>query len=565
MKEIPVHSQKFKTNIVGETYLKNTISTAIDYIAEAVSTSYGPYGSHSILLVNGAPYPTKDGLKIIERMRMSGNISQTVLHLVHSIASAQNAENGDGSTTMTLLFRSLYHAFNKCMTDFAIPPSTFKNAVEELVNDIIIPEIKKNAKPLVDNADLHALIHTSVDGDVSLANTILNLFNDLSATDPMIQIRMSDTKDHSYDVLNGVDLDIVTINPELAFAFANQRKCIEPKIALVSGQFRPSVSSFIQFANDLYTSNMSVKRVEDRNSVIFICCGISEDIFSSIATISKQNPEMFQDIIFLQYKDVIKRDYIKDLSVLFDANIITEDLFKTSESLSELLENRVGGCGIATIKEFSARFTDLSLDEEKIVERIEEINSSIKALEEDPGASNDRIEDLEGRKAILSKNCAVLYVGGNSYERKNINYEHARDAIPQVLSAYKFGTLDGMNKGVITILYNISTSHQLDSIKKVILSTIIEGYVELATIIIANKDRSSMEHAATKVISILSIGEESKINIKETDSIPAIGSANTDIVVIKNATDMAALLSTTALMLTTLDEYDLMPLNSRMV
>ena len=81
------------------------------------------------------------------------------------------------------------------------------------------------------------------------------------------------------------------------------------------------------------------------------------------------------------------------------------------------------------LTEFCARFNDPKSDDNAIANRLDIINEKIADLTKDSSSHNDRIVDLEARKAFLSRHYAKFYVGGYSPQRKAINYELANEFI----------------------------------------------------------------------------------------------------------------------------------------
>lgn len=78
-------------------------------LAEAVAVTMGP-GGRTVLIdqTYGEPKITKDGVTVAKAIDLADKATNIGANLVKSVASRTNDEAGDGTTTATVLARTLY-------------------------------------------------------------------------------------------------------------------------------------------------------------------------------------------------------------------------------------------------------------------------------------------------------------------------------------------------------------------------------------------------------------------------------------------------------------------------
>lgn len=547
--------QLYHSNVTNEKYLHNSISIFLKEIYDLMKECYGPYGSHILIGSDIRPEATKDGKTILSKVKTNSTISSAVHGSIMSVADKQVYEVGDGSTTTILLLCKLYERFREIIDKYNVSPSVFNSILKKCVSTLI-SDLKESSHPVVDdngNIDfdlLEAAVHTSVDGDVELSNKIMEMFKELNCVDPLVLIEMSPTEHHSYDLVKGLELDGSIIRPDVFFGGFSRMEYENPKIVVVNGRLDISLENFCDVANYSLRSG---------TDIIFLATGMNETVLENIVNINNMNPGQFNRIAVFQIRQTAQNDEFLDACAGLGAKPIDSESLKKALNFNVILkqiEQNSGTCSKALLTEFCARFNDPKSDDNAIANRLAIINEKIDDLNKDSSAHNDRIIDLEARKAFLSRHYAKFYVGGYSPQRKAINYELANDGIPQAISCMKHGIVDGCNTVISQIMndneekYTTNTNNDTP-VKFEIYKAIVDSYKELYIQLVANKT-SDFETAKN----IVEGHGYHSINIRENDNIDVINSADTDRAILENATDMAALLATSKGFLSTNTEFD---------
>lgn len=553
--------QLYRSNTTNSSYLHKSIGLFLKEVYDIMKESYGPYGSHVLIDNQIRPEATKDGKTILSKIRTDGTISTAVHGSIMSVANKQVEEVGDGSTTTILLLCKLYEKFMSIIDEHKVSPTVLNDTIKEVV-DVILAELEKestklmyenigddnpNSTPLINFDLLYNAIHTSVDGNKALANTILDMFKELNCVEPLVLIEMSNNESHRYELVKGVETSGTVIRPEVFFNGFSRMEYMDPMIVVVNGRLDLSLEHFSECAQ--YS-------MQNGKDIIFLATGINEDTLNGIITINNSNPGIFNRVPVFQLKSNSLDDELLDLCASIGAKAVDSESFKKQnfQAILNIIDKNAGTCRKALLTEFCARFSDPKADENVVADRIKEIEIKLAELKEDPTSHNERVNDLEDRKAFLSRHYAKFYVGGYSPQRKAINYELANDGIPQAISCMKHGIVPGCNRIIPYVIDKMLNDSVLDELHNAVATAIAESYGELTLQLLMNK--YSEENAKKYMQEQVTTKAKDSFNIRTGDNIDVINSADTDRAILQNATDMAALLATSRAFISRATEFD---------
>lgn len=558
-----MNKQLYRSNATNNKYFHNSVELFLKEVYDIMKECYGPYGSHILIDGQIRPEATKDGKTILSKIRTDGTISTAVLGSIISVANKQVEEVGDGSTTTILLLCKLYEEFMKIIEEHNTSPTVLNNSIKSIVNEIL-EKLKEEAEQVtyanLTNIDtgisehlinynlLYNAIHTSVDGNVSLAKTILDMFKELNCVEPLVLIEMSNTESHRYELVKGVETSGTIIRPDVFFNGYSRMEYNDPSIVVVNGRLDMSAEFFTECAQHA---------MQTGRDIIFLATGINEETLNVIVTINNSNPGMFNRVPVFQIKNSALDEEFLDLCASIGATPVDSDTFKklsSFQAVQNVIAKSAGSCSKALLTEFCARFSNPTADEEAIRNRLIEVEDKIIDLKNDPTSHNERLTTLEDRKAFLSRHYAKFYVGGYSPQRKAINYELANDGIPQAISCMKHGIVPGCNRIVPYIINKMKNDTVYSGIDAAVLDAIDNSYKYLTLQLLMNKYNSEAAILYMKE-NISSDGKDS-FNMRTNDTVDVINSADTDRAILQNATDMAALLATSRAFISRNTEFD---------
>merc|ERR1739838_245119 len=142
-----------------------------DMLADAVQTTLGPRGRNVVLdRTFGTPKITKDGVTVAKDIEFSNRYHNIGANLVKQVASKANDEAGDGTTTATILARSIFKEGLKSVAA-GMNPMDLRRGIQSAV-DSVVDSLKARAKMISTTEEIAQVGTISANGEVEIGNLI---------------------------------------------------------------------------------------------------------------------------------------------------------------------------------------------------------------------------------------------------------------------------------------------------------------------------------------------------------------------------------------------------------
>jgi chaperonin GroEL len=140
-------------------------------MADAVAVTLGPKGRNVVIERSyGAPIVTKDGVTVAKEISLSDKIANMGAQMLKEVASKTSDDAGDGTTTATVLARSIVMEGHKAVAA-GMNPMDLKRGMDKAVS-CVIEELKKLSVPCKDNTAIAQVGTISANSDTSIGNII---------------------------------------------------------------------------------------------------------------------------------------------------------------------------------------------------------------------------------------------------------------------------------------------------------------------------------------------------------------------------------------------------------
>src|SRR5881398_1657807 len=117
----------------------------VNILADAVTVTLGPRGRNVVLEKSwGAPTVTKDGVTVAKEIDLADKFENMGAQMVREVASKTSDKAGDGTTTATVLARSIYEEGLKLVAA-GHSPMDLKRGIDAAVT-VVVAELKKLSK-----------------------------------------------------------------------------------------------------------------------------------------------------------------------------------------------------------------------------------------------------------------------------------------------------------------------------------------------------------------------------------------------------------------------------------
>ena len=119
-----------------------------DLLADAVQVTLGPRGRNVVIdKTFGAPKITKDGVTVARDIEFSNRYHNIGASLLKQVASQANDKAGDGTTTATILARSIFKEGCKAVAA-GMNPMDQRRGIQ-LAADKVVEEMTAHSVPVV--------------------------------------------------------------------------------------------------------------------------------------------------------------------------------------------------------------------------------------------------------------------------------------------------------------------------------------------------------------------------------------------------------------------------------
>ena len=116
-----------------------------DLLADAVQVTLGPRGRNVVIdKTFGAPKITKDGVTVAKDIEFSNRYHNIGASLIKQVASQANDKAGDGTTTATILARSIFKEGCKAVAA-GMNPMDLRRGIQ-MAADKVVEEMTKHAE-----------------------------------------------------------------------------------------------------------------------------------------------------------------------------------------------------------------------------------------------------------------------------------------------------------------------------------------------------------------------------------------------------------------------------------
>ena len=148
-----------------------SLQKGINILADAVEVTLGPRGRNVVIDKKfGAPTITKDGVTVAKEIELENAAENMGAQMVKEVASKTSDIAGDGTTTATILARSIFNEGLKNVTAGA-NPTHLKRGIDKAVQTVV-DELKKMSKTITEKSDIANVGAISANNDKVIGDLI---------------------------------------------------------------------------------------------------------------------------------------------------------------------------------------------------------------------------------------------------------------------------------------------------------------------------------------------------------------------------------------------------------
>ena len=426
---------------------RSQILTGVEKLTNAVGSTLGASGKCVILEdTNGMPQITKDGVTVANAITLQDSIENIGATLIKQAAQRTVSDAGDGTTTATVLAKSILDEAEKhdLLEDARLMKEGIDSGVEK-----VLDYLNKNSKK-VTGEKIDQVATISANNDIELGKVIGQAFKLVDETG-VVMMETNEQPETVVELIEGVQYDQALKNNHFITNKQKGTAELENPLVLIVESVIPNVRK-IQSVLEFIIKN---------GKSLLIIADVDQQVVSALA-MNKTKGNIKVNIIDAPVYGISKKDVLSDLCAVTGATLINEDL---GDDMDIIQPEHLGTC-IKSITNHEETILKVDLTENKEVkETISLLEKSIKETK-----NPNIIIRLEKRLAKLKAKVATVKVGANS----EIELKEKRDRVEDAICATKAAIKEGIVPGGGIALLNAAQHLEPQSMGEEVLYSAIK-------------------------------------------------------------------------------------------
>jgi len=416
---------------------KDKIYAGIDKLTKAVSSTLGASGKCVILEDHlGKPVITKDGVNVADNITLLDPVENMGAVLLREAARKTVSEAGDGTTTATVLAKSIIdHAQGIDDT------RALKNGIYSALHKVIA--YLKNISTPVDGAMIDQVATISANNDEDLGVTIGKAFKEVKDTG-IVTMEISDDPETSVEIVDGFQYDKGL--QALHYATDKAKNICElknPLVLIVEDEIKSvrRIQNILEYV------------IKNKRSLLIIA-DADPKVHAALA-MNKMKGNIEVNILQAPAYGYNQKETLEDLALLTGATVINENL---GDDMDLIGPEHLGEC--TKVKTTDA---ETIIQVAKIPDGVYDLAQQVKAKMEKAKVEGLR-RQLEKRVARLSAKVAIVKVGANSEVELKEKSDRVEDAVCATKAAIKEGIVPGGGIALLNAAQQIKAESKYEQV-----------------------------------------------------------------------------------------------------
>ncbi len=418
---------------------RSALQKGINILADAVEVTLGPRGRNVVIDKKfGAPTITKDGVTVAKEIDLEEAAENMGAQMVKEVASKTSDIAGDGTTTATILARSIFNEGLKNVTAGA-NPMHLKRGIDKAVQSVVT-ELKKMSKEVADKNDISNVGAISANNDKAIGELIADAM-DKVGKDGVITVEEAKSTDTSLEVVEGMQFDRGYLSPYFVTNPDNMEVDLEDPMILIHDKKISVMKDLLPLLEKVAQMGKPLLTIAEDLEGEALATLVVNKLRGTLKVAAVKAPG-FGDR---------RKAMLEDIAILTGGHVISEEAgFK----LENAVVSDLGTAKRVSIDKDNTTIVEGGGTTEDIQGRIKQIRSQIETTTSD----YDK-EKLQERLAKLAGGVAVLNIGAATEVEMKEKKARVEDALHATRAAVEEGIIAS---GGVTLLRALAV---LDSVE----------------------------------------------------------------------------------------------------
>jgi chaperonin GroEL len=402
---------------------REKILRGVNILADAVTVTLGPKGRNVVLEKSfGAPTVTKDGVTVAKEIELEDKFENMGAQMVKEVASKTSDVAGDGTTTATVLARSIFTEGIK-MVAAGHDPMSIKRGIDRAVSTIT-GELKTLSKPTKDRKEIAQVGTISANNDSTIGDIIAEAMEKVGK-EGVITVEEAKGLDTTLEVVEGMQFDRGYLSPYFVTDPERMEAKLEDAFILIHEKKISSMKDLLPILEAIAKTGKPFMLLAEDVEGEALATLVVNKIRGTLNCVAVKAPG-FGDR---------RKAMLEDIAILSGGKVIAEELGIKLENVS--LQD-LGRAKRIVVDKDNTTIIDGAGKKEDIEGRIKQIRAQI----EETTSDYDR-EKLQERLAKLVGGVAVIRVGAATEIEMKEKKARVEDALHATRAAVEEGVVPG--------------------------------------------------------------------------------------------------------------------------
>src|SRR6516162_86537 len=402
---------------------REKILKGVNVLADAVTVTLGPKGRNVVLEKSfGAPTVTKDGVTVAKEIELEDRFENMGAQMVKEVASKTSDTAGDGTTTATVLARSIFTQGIK-MVAAGHDPMSLKRGIDRAV-EAVTAELKNMSKPTKDRREIAQVGTISANNDSAIGDIIAEAMEKVGK-EGVITVEEAKGLETVLEVVEGMQFDRGYLSPYFVTDPERMEAKLEDVYVLIHEKKISSMKDLLPVLESIAKTGKPFLLVSEDVDGEALATLVVNKLRGTLSCVAVKAPG-FGDR---------RKAMLEDIAILTGGKVIVEEL---GIKLENVTLQDLGRAKRIVVDKDNTTIIDGAGKKADIEARIKQIRAQI----EETTSDYDR-EKLQERLAKLVGGVAVVRVGAATEIEMKEKKARVEDALHATRAAVEEGVVPG--------------------------------------------------------------------------------------------------------------------------
>jgi chaperonin GroEL len=402
---------------------REKILKGVNTLADAVTVTLGPKGRNVVLEKSfGAPTVTKDGVTVAKEIELEDKFENMGAQMVKEVASKTSDVAGDGTTTATVLARSIFTEGIK-MVAAGHDPMSLKRGIDRAV-EAVTGELRTLSKPTKDRREIAQVGTISANNDSTIGDIIAEAMEKVGK-EGVITVEEAKGLETTLEVVEGMQFDRGYLSPYFVTDPERMEGKLEDAYILIHEKKISSMKDLLPILEAIAKTGKPFLLVAEDVEGEALATLVVNKIRGTLSCVAVKAPG-FGDR---------RKAMLEDIAILTGGKVIAEEL---GIKLENVTLQDLGRAKRIVVDKDNSTIIDGAGKKADIEGRIKQIRAQI----EETTSDYDR-EKLQERLAKLVGGVAVIRVGAATEIEMKEKKARVEDALHATRAAVEEGVVPG--------------------------------------------------------------------------------------------------------------------------